>query len=228
MNDNYIVKPSQDIYNSFNDFIFSNESLIFNKLAKKIEIYSIIKPLVGDIVEFGVFKGSGTALWMKLKKLYEPHSLMKIIGFDYFNPSNLLNELEGDNNEIMKYVVDRVDHTDLTIESVSERLSKIDNDSYLLIKGDAVKECSKYYNKNQGARIKLLYMDLDLGDPTYEILKILWDKVVNNGIIVFDEYGYHRFDESNGVDKFLNEIKDQYKIINTNVNAPSMYIIKIV
>ena len=35
MNDNYIVKPSQDIYNSFNDFIFSNESLIFNKLTKK-------------------------------------------------------------------------------------------------------------------------------------------------------------------------------------------------
>jgi hypothetical protein len=228
MNDNYIVKPSQDIYNSFNDFIFSNDRLIFNKLAKKIEIYSIIKSLVGDIVEFGVFKGSGMALWMKLKNLYEPHSLMKIIGFDYFNPSNLLGELEGNNNKIMEYVVDRVDHTDLTIESVSERLSKINNDSYLLIQGDAVKECSNYYNENQGARIKLLYMDLDLGDPTYEILKILWNKVVNNGIIVFDEYGYHRFDESNGVDKFLNEIKGQYKIINSYVNAPSMYIIKIV
>ena len=79
MNDNYIVKPSQDIYNSFNDFIFSNDRLIFNKLAKKIEIYSIIKSLVGDIVEFGVFKGSGMALWMKLKNLYEPHSLMKIL-----------------------------------------------------------------------------------------------------------------------------------------------------
>ena len=226
--DNYIIKPDQSVYDSFNNFIFSKDCLVFNKLIKKTEIYSMVKSLVGDIVEFGVFKGSGLALWMKLKNLYEPHSLMKIIGFDYFDTQSLLNDLDGDNKEIMSYVVDRVNHSDLTLESVDKRLSNINKNSYILIKGEAVKECSNYYNKNQGARIKLLYMDLDLGEPTYEILKILWNKIVNNGIIVFDEYGFHRFDESNGVDKFLNEIKGQYKIFNTFVNAPSMYIKKII
>jgi hypothetical protein len=49
-------------------------------------------------------------------------------------------------------------------------------------------------------------MDIDVGEPTYEILKILWKKVVKNGIVVFDEYGYNNWDESNGVDKFLKEI----------------------
>lgn len=225
--DNYIIKPEQSVYDSFNTFIFSKDCLVFNKLIKKTEIYSMVKPLVGDIVEFGVFKGSGLALWMKLKNLYEPHSLMRIIGFDYFDTQNLLNDLNGDNKEIMSYVVDRVDKNELKFESVNKRLSNINDKNYILIKGEAVEQCSNYYNKNQGARIKLLYMDLDLGEPTYEILKILWDKIVKNGIIVFDEYGYHRFDESNGVDKFLLEVKDQYEVFNTFVNAPSMYIKKI-
>lgn len=225
--DNYIIKPNQGVYDSFNNFIFSNDSLVFNKFIKKTEIYSMIKYLVGDIVEFGVFKGSGLALWMKLKNLYEPHSLSKIIGFDYFDTQHLLNDLSGNNKKIMNYVVDRVDHDDLKMESVDKRLSNINKNSYILIKGEAIRECSNYYNKNQGARIKLLYMDLDLGEPTYEILKILWNKIVKNGIVVFDEYGYHRFDESNGVDRFLNEIEGQYEVFNTFVNAPSMYIKKI-
>tara|TARA_Y100000389_G_scaffold37788_1_gene32098 strand:+ start:8289 stop:8981 length:693 start_codon:yes stop_codon:yes gene_type:complete len=225
--DDYIVKPSQDIYDFYNGFIFSKDNFVFNKLIKKVEIYSLIKLLVGDIVEFGVFKGSGLALWMKLKNLYEPHSLMKIIGFDYFDAQNLLNDLNGDNKKIMNYVVDRVDHVDLKKETIDKKLSNINSNSYILIKGEAVQQCSIYYNKNQGARIKLLYMDLDLGEPTYEILKILWEKVVKDGIIVFDEYGYHRFDESNGVDKFLKDMKGKYEIFNTFVNHPSMYIKKI-
>ena len=123
--DNYIIKPDQSVYDSFNNFIFSKDCLVFNKLIKKTEIYSMVKSLVGDIVEFGVFKGSGLALWMKLKNLYEPHSLMKIIGFDYFDTQSLLNDLDGDNKEIMSYVVDRVNHSDLTLESVDKRLSNI-------------------------------------------------------------------------------------------------------
>ena len=39
-------------------------------------------------------------------------------------------------------------------------------------------------------------MDLDLGEPTYNVLKILWKKVVKNGFVVFDEYAYHKWDES--------------------------------
>ena len=55
--DNYIIKPDQSVYDSFNNFIFSKDCLVFNKLIKKTEIYSMVKSLVGDIVEFGVFKG---------------------------------------------------------------------------------------------------------------------------------------------------------------------------
>ena len=70
-------------------------------------------------------------------------------------------------------------------------------------------------------------MDIDLGEPTYKVLKSLWNKVVKNGVIVFDEYGFHKWDESDGVDKFLKEIEGSYKLVNTKICNPSLYIIKL-
>lgn len=218
---------SQEIYDYYNGFIFSDNNIVFNKMVKKIELYNEIKELVGDIVEFGVFKGSGIALWLKLKELNEPYSITRILGFDFFEPTTLLEQLENNNKEMMEIILNRVDHNDLTLDNVTKQLKNFNKENYLLIKGDAVEECNNYYNTNLGARIKLLYMDLDLGDPTYKILKILWDKVVINGIIVFDEYGYHKWDESDGVDMFLKEIEGKYELYNTKIYTPTMYIKKI-
>ena len=79
------MPTSQDIYDSYNSLLFSQDKRVFNKMTKKIELYMQIKDLVGDICEFGVFKGAGLALFLKLKSMYEPNSLMKIIGFDFFD-----------------------------------------------------------------------------------------------------------------------------------------------
>jgi hypothetical protein len=187
-----------------------------------------VKELVGDILEFGVFRGSGMAIFLKLYELYEPNSVSKVIGFDHFNRDNTLNDLEGLNKDYMDCVLSRVDNNELSINSVSKNLSVFNANRYLLIEGDAIKMSRQFSTENPGARIKLLYMDLDLGDPTYNVLKILWNKVVKGGIVVFDEYAYHKWDEANGVDKFLKEIDGQYEIFNTKIHNPTMYIKKLV
>jgi hypothetical protein len=51
----------------------------------------------------------------------------------------------------------------------------------------------------------MLYIDIDLKRPTYNGLKYLWDRILPGGIILFDEYEYHKFSESDGVEQFLNE-----------------------
>ena len=98
----------------------------------------------------------------------------------------------------------------------------------MLFQGDAVIESKKFCLENPGAKVKLLYMDLDMGEPTYAILKELWSRVSKSGIVVFDEYAYHIWDESIGVDAFLKEIEGQYVSVNTKVGSPSMYIVKTV
>ena len=222
------IKPTcQKVYDSFNDFIFSNDSRVFNKLMKRTELYLKVTGIVGDILEFGVFKGVSIALWLKLLNLHESQSITKVIGFDYFDSENLINDLDGLNKEMMTSVVTRVDSNDLSLESVQQRLRDFSSERYKLIKGNAVTTASKFKEDNPGLRIKLLYMDLDIGEPTFQILKILWDTVAINGIIVFDEYAYHQWDESVGVDNFLKTITGKYEMYPTGVSSPTMYIKKI-
>jgi hypothetical protein len=148
-----------------------------------------------------------------------------------FNSSfeQLLNKLDGINKESMSVVLNRTDSNGLSIETISKRLSNFNSSNYILIEGDANITSKAYVLNNPGARIKLLYMDLDLGEPTYNILKTLWNRVVKGGIIVFDEYGYHNWDESDGVDNFLREIDStSYDFIDTKIGSPTAYLIKLV
>ena len=77
--------PAQHIYDSFNSFIFSNDIRIMGKLLHRFSFFEKTKHLAGDIVEVGVFKGSGVASWLKMVEIYMPHSNRKVIGFDIFD-----------------------------------------------------------------------------------------------------------------------------------------------
>jgi hypothetical protein len=223
---NRVPKTEQSIYDSYNKLIFSADTRVINKMVKRVELYQQVKELPGDIVEVGVFKGAGLGLFLNLKGMYEPHSLTKVIGFDYFNRNEVLGSLDGMNKEMMTHVLNRGGDDEISLEGINKNLSNFNPDDYILVKGDAVVNCEQFYRINPGARIKLLYMDIDVGEPTYNILKSLWNRVVEGGIIIFDEYGYHKWDESDGVDKFLKEIKGEYIFIDTKIYSPTAYIKK--
>ena len=225
---NGIEATQQSVYDSYNNFIFSKDNRVFNKMIKRTELYLNVKDIVGDILEFGVFKGASIALWTKLINMYEPNSITKVIGFDFFNPEQLVSELDGINKAMMADVVKRVENTELSLECVQAKLSVFDSSRYNLIKGNAVSTSSTFINNNPGLKIKLLYMDLDVGEPTYEILVNLWNNISINGIIVFDEYAYHQWDESVGVDNFLKTIHGKYEQFPTGIYSPTFYIKKIV
>jgi hypothetical protein len=127
----------------------------------------------------------------------------------------------------MNNVLSRSNETDTDINNIKIKCDNIIEDSTILIKGDAIETSKKFNDNNPGARIKLLYLDLDLGEPTFHVLKNLWDKVVINGIILLDEYGFHKWDESNGVDNFLKTVEGKYILKNTFISAPTLIIKKI-
>src|SRR5210317_1010957 len=105
---NGIEATQQSVYDSYNNFIFSKDSRVFNKMMKRTELYLNIKDIVGDILEFGVFKGASVALWSKLIDMYEPNSITKVIGFDFFNSQQVIDELDGLNKAMMTDVINRV------------------------------------------------------------------------------------------------------------------------
>jgi hypothetical protein len=230
-NENKLNEINQTTYDKFNNFIFSDDLKLTGKLLHRFEHFLKVKNLPGDIVEIGVFKGSGISSFMKFIEIYCPNSNKKVIGFDIFDTVEADEILTKDGNvdkESMGVVYDRVDHNDLTIESVIDRLNqtKISSDKYKLIKGDVEFTIPKYLEENKGFRISLLYIDVDLDRPTYHSLKYLWDRILPGGVILFDEYEYHKFSESAGVERFLKERGIEYNLKSTNWVAPTAFIVK--
>jgi len=229
-NNNTKNSPSDLVYESFNKFIFSDDIKVLGKLLHRYDFFNKIKELPGDIVEVGVFKGSGMATFSKFVDIYCPNSNKQIIGFDIFDPVKSQLILDKDNlndKENMNIVYSRINPDDRTIQSVQTRLDNMKiNKKYKLVEGDIEETLPKFLSENPGFRISLLYIDVDIERPTYNALKYLWDRVLPGGIIVFDEYEYHKFSESCGVETFLKEKNLKYNLKSTNWMAPTAYILK--
>ena len=228
-NTNVDIHTNQNIYDSFNNFIFSKDRNVFNKMLARMYFYEQTKHLMGDIVECGVFKGSGLFTWLKILDAYEPNSIKKVIGFDFFDPTFVDNMKSGVDKDAMGQVFKRdknLDINDVSLDGMKKKLqyANFQEDKYDLVKGDIATSSKQYLSTRPGFRISVLYLDLDLDQPTYDSLVAFWDYVVPGGIIVFDEYAYHNWSESNAVDRFLKDKNN--KLISTKFKAPTAYIIK--
>lgn len=230
-NNNPANIPSDDSYDAFNRFIFSGGNKLLGKLLHRFDFFQRVKDLPGDIVEIGVFKGSGVATFSKFIDIFCPNSNKKVIGFDIFDVVESKSILKKDtliDQEAMNVVYTRVDSNELTLENVNRRLSHADipQHRYHLVKGDVETTLPQFINENPGFRISMLYIDVDIDRPTYCALKYLWDRILPGGVILFDEYEYHKFSESVGVDKFLQEFNIPYNIKSTQYIAPTAYMFK--
>jgi hypothetical protein len=228
-NNNDRIDTSESVYKNFNEFIFSSDVKVLGKLLHRFEYFNKIKDLPGDIVEIGVFKGSGVASFSKFLELYCSHSNKKVIGFDIFknNDQTILNKDHALDKDNMNTVYSRVDDNELTLQSVENRLNGMNiHKKYILVEGDVEDTLPVFLEKNPGMRISLLYIDCDIERPTYISLKYLWDRILPGGYILFDEYEYHSFSESNGVDKFLKERNIEYSVKSTQFTCPTAYLIK--
>ena len=218
----------QNFYDSFNTFMISSDLKVFGKLLARTQLFERVKDVPGDIVECGVFKGTGIFTFLKLKRYFCPNTYKKVIGFDFFNSEQLTSTLSDQDKEAtttlfkgrnFEHSTSFKDELDFSI-----RKSGFADHEYELIPGDVSKSVAEFVDNRPGARISLLYLDLDLDTPTYDALTALWDRVSSGGIVVFDEYAYHNWSESNGVDRFFSD--KNIKIHSLNFFAPSAYVIK--
>ena len=221
------TKDNNAIYEAFNNFIFSKDRKVFHKLLYRYHLFQMVKDLPGDIVECGVFKGSGVFTWAKLIELFCPFEIKKIVGFDFFDQT-FVSDLAEQDRESMEQVFTRCNTTqeqisDVTIKSKLLEIG-IPAHKFELIKGDISHTSMEYIKANPGFRISLLYMDLDIEKPTLDTLEHFWDAIVPGGVIVFDEYGYGAWTESNAVDVFTK--KHKLTLRKTNVSTPTAYVIK--
>lgn len=223
-----LTHNSQDFYDSFNGFILSADRRVFNKLIARTLIYDQVKAIPGDIVECGVFKGTGLYTFLKLKYIMNPNSSKKVVGFDYFDTQELLKSLSESERDTMNTLFNGrgFSHNNDYYMYLHERIINdgFSLNDFELVCGDVSVTTKEYSENNTGFRISLLYMDLDLEKPTYDTLNNLWDNITKGGIVVFDEYGYNKWSESKGVDMFIKERDLELKAL--NFMCPTAYIRK--
>jgi len=213
----------QEFYDAYNNFIFADDSHVFNKLASKFFFLGLAHKVPGDIVELGVFKGSGMAGWLKVGRAMQ--SMRKVIGFDFFNQTALVENIKTSDAKLMNSLFEnRYFNPNGYAKILTSMLNQMNFQNFELQEGDVFETIPKYLAKNPGFRISIVNFDLDTEEPTYFCLNQLWPRVVINGVLIFDEYGINEWTESSAVDKFIKE--KRLNIIRSNYYAPSAYIIK--
>lgn len=222
------TQKQSEIYDAFEKFIFSDDTKILAKLIARTLIFESIIDVPGDIIEAGVYRGSGMLTWLKLIKILAPNSMKKVIGFDYFHTESLLKSLSGQDRASMKalFEVRGYKHEEGAERFVHDLIANagFDRSSYHLIQGDITQVAQEFVSKRPGLKISCLYLDLDLKYPTYQALNAFWDRVSIGGIVVFDEYAYHQWSEAQGADQFFEQRNIQIRAL--HYPCPTAYVVK--
>ena len=223
-----IIDTAQSLYDSFNGFILSPDTKVFGKLLARTLLVDKVKDIPRDIVECGVFKGTGMLTFLKIKRFLCPNSGKKVIGFDFFDSKALVESLSGIDKEAMNplFCERNYQHEGNQAAVFAEfiRQCGFEDHEFELVAGDITKSAAQYVLDRPGFRISLLYIDLDVDIPTYEALNAMWDRVVKGGMVVFDEYAFHKWSESAGVDRFFADKDVEIKTL--NYICPTAYVIK--
>ncbi len=155
------------------------------------EIFKLILPLKGSIVECGIFRGFGLMAWAKLSAILEPENLTRrIYGFDTFGGFPSVHAKDQNAGQ-------KIENGGLAAHSYEELLQLIreyDSDRFLghiekvkLIAGDMVKTIPEFLKNNQQLVVSLLFMDCDLYEPTQIALKHFVPRMPKGSILAFDE-----------------------------------------
>ena len=163
-----------------------------NFLAK-YEIFKKIQNVNGSIIECGVLFGGGLLSFAHFSSIFEPLNYSrKIIGFDTFSgfPSLSIKDKSQNPNSQMKkggYKVNSFEDLKKCVELYDknrfiEQIPKIE-----LVKGNVEKTIPKYLKDNPHLIVSLLYLDLDLYEPTKIALRNFLPRMPKGAIIAFDE-----------------------------------------
>lgn len=213
------------IWDAYNLLLLGPDIERLRKLLVRYDLFRISLDVPGDIVECGVFKGTGLMLWLKLLQIYCPGSIKRVVGFDVFTSfAETSGVLE---KEQVEEFIRETQFQGVTIDELYEKIDamSLDRDKCELIAGDIRKTVPEYVATRPGFRISLLNLDLDLEEATFAALEAFWPRVVRGGVVIFDEYGVSRWTESNAVDRFLAGKTIGLRTLGWS-RTPSAYIVK--
>lgn len=180
------------------------------KFLARYHIFMKSLDVGGSVVECGVLHGGGLMTFAKLSSIFEPaNHTRKIIGFDTFSgfPSISEQDRGGDGSSHLEggglagssaaEIQEAVDLYDAN-RPISH-IPKVE-----LVEGDICSTAAEYVERNPHLVVSLLYLDLDLYEPTKAALDAFLPRMPKGAIVAFDELNASIFPgETSAVDELL-------------------------
>jgi len=161
------------------------------RFAALYELFKLTLPVKGSIVECGVFRGSSFMTFAQLSAALEPTNLTRrVYGFDSFGGFPSVSEQD-------RPLQTGAAPGDLAADSydeLSELLDIYDTDRFLghipkaqLIRGDVTKTVPEFVADNPHLVVSLLFLDLDLYEPTAVALREFLPRMPKGAVLALDE-----------------------------------------
>jgi len=155
------------------------------------EIFKLVVPVKGSIVECGVYKGFGLMAWAKISSILEIENTgRRIYGFDTFRGFPSVNRCD---QSFFKQTSPGELNAD-SYEELIRLIDEYDSDRWLghiekvqLIRGDMIDTIPEFINRNQHIVVSLLALDCDLSEPTRIAIQQFLPRMPKGAAIVFDE-----------------------------------------
>jgi len=161
-------------------------------------IYQKILDVPGSILVFGVLWGQDLALFESLHGIYEPYNYTRqLVGFDTFAGFPAVSDEDGQGHAVVPgaYSTSQAYEDYLTqVLEYHEQEAPIPHlRRFRLVKGDVCKTLEAYLSDEPQTVVALAYIDIDLFEPTRDILRLVVDHMPRGGVIVFDELNLKEF-----------------------------------
>jgi hypothetical protein len=200
MSQSFLGFETEKCWDYENGFYLTSHVTRLAKMLAHYELYKTIVGLPGHIVECGVYKGASFLRFATFREILEsPHS-RKVIGFDAFGRFPDDNEDADNKSFVRRFSEEGGDG--ISRESLVEVLTYKGFDNCELIEGDICRTVPRYVIDHPELKIALLHVDVDVYQPTKVILEQLFGRVVQGGLVVFDDYGTVA-GETRAIDEFL-------------------------
>jgi hypothetical protein len=155
------------------------------------EIFKLALPVKGSVVECGVFKGFGVMSWAKLSAMLEPENLTRrIYGFDTF--AGFPSVSDRDATPVADVVPGGLSAD--SHDELQALIREYDRDRFLghidkvhLVKGDLVESIPAFLESHPHLVVSLLFLDVDLYEPTKAALEAFVPRMPKGAVIAFDE-----------------------------------------
>jgi hypothetical protein len=160
------------------------------------QLYQLILPVHGVIMEFGVRWGQNLALFTSLRGILEPFNYnRRIVGFDTFKGFPQVASQDGPLVKAGDYAVTKewINELDQILDNHNKGSPISHKKKHELVMGDATVTLPEWLGSHPETVIALAYFDFDLYEPTKKCLEAIQPYLTKGSVIAFDELNTPEF-----------------------------------